>query len=326
MRTRLRQLLVVLALTVAASVLSIPGAQAATASWGQWHSVAISASAPKATYTYVLKSAATARFVVGDLGADYALTLFDGSWRTVATSNRAGRNAEEIIRPLRAGTYHAVVTSPARKYTSSRFSVRGQVISGVALLSSSGRTLPDGRFLLAADLYNTTSVPQDWRADLKFYDRNGGFLESRQLDDWSGAVMPRSHGFAGTGLANWYVNEPPRGWASYRVTNVRSWPKACDPTATMPVTKFAARTDPANSARTVWSGLVMNRDRTTHTAQIAIANFNARADILTATGNYRGSVAPGEAVSWSFGDYRVSGATTLTLITSQVYSSGCWSA
>ncbi|MGY1691173.1 hypothetical protein [Geodermatophilus sp. SYSU D01105] len=324
MRTRLRRLLSVLALTVAASVVSIPGAQAASASWGQWHSVAISASAPKATYTYVLRSAATARFVLGDLGADYALTLFDGSWRTVATSNRAGRNAEEIIRPLKAGTYHAVVTSPAKKYTSARFSVRGQVISGVALLSSSGRVLPDGRFLLAADLYNTTSVPQDWRADLKFYDRNGGFLESRQLDDWSGAVMPRSHGFAGAGLANWYVNPPPRGWTSYRITNVRAWPKECSPTAKMPVTRFAARTDPANSGRTIWSGLVGNRDRRMHTAQIAIANFNARADILTATGNYRGSVVGGEAVSWSFGDYRVSGATTLTLITAQAYSSGCW--
>lgn len=314
--------LVALALAVLGSVLTAPAAQAATTPWKQWQTGSISAAKPKATYTFSVTSATTVRFVLGDLRANYKLTLLDSSSAVVASSDRSGVQNEEIIRPVKAGTYRAVVTSPRKQYTAAPFALAGQPLSGVAVLSHKARVLPDGRFQLALDVYNTTSSPRDWRGWVKFYDANGGYLDARPLWVWGAAVQPRKHGYAGIGLPNWTGQAPPDGWKSYRITDVSAGRLSCIPNLTLPVTNFKVVTDPGDVGKWRWSGLVRNTDtRRGQTAKMAVATFDARGRILAATGFYR-DVPAGEAVSWGSSDWRAAGANRMAM-TSQQYSGGC---
>ena len=316
-------LLLSIALTAGLTGLYVPEAQAATTSWGQWHPGTLSAAKPKATYTFVASAKTTARFVLGDLGANYKLTLLSRSFQTLATSDRPGVQSEEIIRSLDKGTYYVVATSPAKQYTTAAFALRGHAISGVAVLSTKARVMPDGMFQLAVDLYNTTSVPQDWRATLKFYDAQGGFLRSESLGVWVAAVLPRSHGLAGEGLSSSYANAaPPKGWASYKITEIRTEPQRCITNVVMPVTNFSAVADPADPSRWRWSGLVRNKNTTREKPQMAIATFDSRGNIVSGHGFYSGYVAAGEAQSWSATGSRYSGVNR-TSITSLQYGFAC---
>jgi hypothetical protein len=314
--------LMAMSLTVAAVGLSLTHAQAASTPWNTWQPGVLSSAHPKASYTFTVGAKTTVRFVLGDLGANYKLTLLNKSYAPVASSDRPGVQSEEIVQAVTAGTYHVVVTSPAKQYSTAHFALKGHAISGLAVLSSSLRVLPDGGLHVAVDLYNTTSVPKGWNGWVKFYDANGGYLDARPLSLWGGAVLPKTHGYGGNGVANWNRLTPPRGWATYKITDLQSWSKWCISNLVMPVTNMTTVTDPSNAAKWRWSGLVRNKDtRTGQTARMAVAGFDSRGSILSASGFYR-DVAAGEAVSWAWTDYKVNGLNR-TAITSQQYGFSC---
>jgi hypothetical protein len=316
-------LLMTLALTVAGVGLSATHAQAASTPWNVWKTTTISAAKPKATFTYVVGAKTTIRFVLGDLGANYKLTLLDKSFAPITSSDRPGVQSEEIIRQLTAGTYHVVVTSPAKQYSTSPFAVKGQPLSGVAVLSHKGRVMPNGNFQLAVDLYNTTSVPQTWWAKVKFYDAHGGYLGYRSLDVWGAAVLPRTHGLAGEGVSSSPANAaPPVGWARFTVTDIRTAQRRCITDAVMPVTNFSAVVDPGNAGRSLWSGLVRNKNTIRKQAQMAVTTFDARGDVLSGHGFYTGHIAAGETQSWSASGTRVNGVNRSS-ITSLQYGNAC---
>lgn len=116
----------------------VPGAPAqvtASSPQGRWLSGDLSSAKDVDAFRFTTTAARWTRVLLGDLPADYRLTLLDARGRVVRTSDRPGRQAEEVYVELPAGTWFVRVDA-----------VRGKA-AGAYSVSFTG--LPDGLRLLS---------------------------------------------------------------------------------------------------------------------------------------------------------------------------------
>lgn len=137
-RPHLRRLLAALGLAVVGAGLAVTPASPATAAdapgtptgatttsaAGTWLQESLSSTSDVDVFRFTTSTTRYARVQLGDLGADYALTLLDRTGKAVATSDRSGRAAEEVYRRLTAGTWFVKVTAPHRAHSSRPYAVR----------------------------------------------------------------------------------------------------------------------------------------------------------------------------------------------------------
>jgi hypothetical protein len=125
--------------TAAQAAGDAPGSfrQAKTASvQDKWVPGALSSTTDVDVYRFTTKTTRHARVLLGDLAGNYRLRLLDARGRTVATSDRPGRENEEIYQRLEAGTYFAAVDAKQRTVSPKPYVVKfSSLAEGVLLLS-----------------------------------------------------------------------------------------------------------------------------------------------------------------------------------------------
>ena len=108
-------------------------------------------------YRFTTTYSRYARVLLGDLGANYRLRLFDSAGALVAASDRSGRANEEVYRKLTAGTYYAAVDAPHAAVSTTPYVLRFVSLpEGVHVLSRAEYGTGAARELVFEVLNNTS--------------------------------------------------------------------------------------------------------------------------------------------------------------------------
>ncbi|HUQ43511.1 MAG TPA: polysaccharide deacetylase family protein [Candidatus Limnocylindria bacterium] len=135
----------------------------ATSAKNTWISQTISSATDVDWFRFTIASGTRAQATLGNLPADFDLSLYTGCATLVAESRRDGREFDEIYRYLPAGTYQLKVKGFNGAFSATPYSVRLRALaSGTPVLSTSTWTDTSGRLHIAGEILNNTAEPRRW--------------------------------------------------------------------------------------------------------------------------------------------------------------------
>ena len=265
-----------------------------------WIKNTISSSTDVDWFKFSVAAGTRAQLTLGDLPADYDVSLYGNCSTLLASSTRPDRQFEEIYRQLPAGKYRVKVIGFAGANSSSAYSLRLRTLAwGTPILSSTEWTDASGYLHVVGEVLNNTAEPRRWiQIDASFLNGSGalvgqavGYTDVPTLQPWTRSPFE-------------IVARKPAGYASTTV-------KACTPGGTGCLSGQVAPAPPTGITATPSAGYVDGSGRRHFTGSVRNDGAStvhlplAMTTLYNARGNVRG-LASGPAAAASLAP----GATT----------------
>ena len=131
---------------------------------------------------------------LGSLPANYELRVYSGCSTLVRSSNRSGRQFEDVYAHLAAGSYFARVSGVAGASSTATYALRFRTLAwGLPILSSTTWTDASGYLHVAGEVLNNTAEPRRWgQVDANLLNADGatigsavGYADIPTLAPWS---------------------------------------------------------------------------------------------------------------------------------------------
>jgi peptidoglycan/xylan/chitin deacetylase (PgdA/CDA1 family) len=309
-------------LTIAATWVGLPHSVAAadapntcagattTVTNNAWHSGTIDTSTDVDWYRFSIATGTRALLTLGNLPADYDVYLYSDCSTLLASSNRSGRQFDEIYRSFAAGTYRVKVVGYLGAQATAPYALRLRTLPwGIRILSSTTWTDAAGYLHVAGEVLNNTGESRRWiEIDASLRDASGAVLASAVAYSKNATMAPWSRSpFE-------IVARKPSGYA--RVTLV-----ACTPTSTGGCSSGAIAPAPLGgisvaqapsyldtAGRRHYVGSVVNSG--TGTARLARAVVTAYNAAGTITGLAAGFSSPSSIAAGGKAPYDIPGSGT----------------
>jgi hypothetical protein len=148
---------------------------ASTARVGGWHEAAVDGPGDVDWYRFTMTADRPVLITLGDLAADLRLDLYADCGTSLASSDQAGTDYEEIARPLTAGTYHVAVAGTGN--AAGTYALRFRALAPRVLVLSSRSFIESSRLRVVGEVLNAgREVRQAIRLRILFYDETDAFL------------------------------------------------------------------------------------------------------------------------------------------------------
>ncbi|HUG28975.1 MAG TPA: polysaccharide deacetylase family protein [Candidatus Limnocylindria bacterium] len=278
-----------------------------TSARNTWLTGTIGTSTDVDWYEFSVTSGSRAQVTLGNLPADYDLRVYRGCTTLVGSSNRSGRQFDEVYAYFRAGTYYVRVRGFDGARSVSRYALRFRTLAwGTPVLSSTTWTDSSGYLHIAGEVLNNTAEPRRWLQ-----------LDASLLNG-SGASIGSAVGYPRvTTLAPWtrspfeIVTRKPAGFAKAKV-------RVCTPSTTggclpgqvagTPLAGLSVAQSPSftdTAGRRHYVGSVLNGGSSTSFLTTAVVT------VYNAYGNMKGIAAggtrPGKVTAGAKGTYEIVG-------------------
>src|SRR5688500_9362315 len=262
-----------------------------------WIRDTISSSTDVDWFKFSVAAGTRAQLTLGDLPADYDVSLYSTCSTLLASSTRPDREFEEIYRQLPAGRYRVKVIGFAGAHSTSAYSLRLRTLAwGTPILSSTEWTDAAGYLHVVGEVLNNTAEPRRWiQVDASFRNASGsvvgsavGYTDIPTLQPWTRSPFE-------------IISRKPTGYSTTSVKVCTPGGSGCASGQVAPAPPSGVTATPAaryvdSSGRRHYTGAVRNDGASTVRLPLAMVTlYNAR-------GNVRGLASgPAAAASLSAG-------------------------
>jgi peptidoglycan/xylan/chitin deacetylase (PgdA/CDA1 family) len=264
---------------------------ATTSSTNTWLRDSIASSSDVDWFRFSIAAGTRAQLLLGDLAADYDISLYAGCSTLLASSTRPGTEFEEIYRQLPAGRYRVRVVGFEGAHAAAAYSLRLRTLAwGAPILSSTEWTDSAGYLHVAGEILNNTTEPRRW------------IQVDAVLRDAAGAEIGRAVGYTDVPVLQPWTRSPfeivtrkPAGFSRVSLAICTPSPDGCRqgqiaPASGPTVVASGSASFVDGSGRRHYTGTIRNAGSTTASLpRAAVTLYNAR-------GNVRG-LASGAASS-----------------------------
>lgn len=245
----------------------------------------------KRTFTFGTSKAVTARFVIGDLRANYDLTLTNASGKVLQRSARSGVKFEEIVRKLAVGSYKLVVSTSGTP-SAKAFYLRGVRYTKPAILSSNLEGLgTESDMMFSVHYINPTTTSRVMRGTVKLYDNNGGYLRSEPLAYYAPALSGR------TGIAGWNYMRNTDAYKYKLVDVTYEVDNKCTAKTFGTLSNVKITRDESSIGLAEYTVKALARAKADTSYSVIPTMFDRRGNIIETSDYGVGAVAPGEPKS-----------------------------
>jgi peptidoglycan/xylan/chitin deacetylase (PgdA/CDA1 family) len=154
------------AMPVTASAADAPGgcsSNAAARTKNAWLTDTIASSTDVDWFRFSVSTGTRAIVTLGNLPANYELRVYSGCSTLEGSSNRSGRQFEDVFAYFPAGTYFARVSGVGGTSSAATYALRFRTLAwGLPILSSTTWTDAAGYLHVAGEVLNNTAEPRRW--------------------------------------------------------------------------------------------------------------------------------------------------------------------
>lgn len=151
--------------------------------WGQPQDDTLNG--PSRAYTFSVTQSATARFVLGNLSANYDVSLADPTGKVIKQSRKPGTAYEQIVAKVAPGDYTLTVTA-VDAVTPDPYRLIGTVHTKPEIINRNLYSVPDGQYTTESqyvvEFINPTGKTMSFTAELEVYDAQGGYVDTRDIE------------------------------------------------------------------------------------------------------------------------------------------------
>lgn len=247
-------------------------------------------------FRFALASPKRVLVTLGQLPANYRLDLYSDCATKLASSNRSGRQFEEILRKLPAGTYHVKASSAAGASSGSNYRLKFRPLaSGVILLSTKAWTIEGGtKLVVVGELFNNTADTRQFaKIEIRFFDGANQQLGPTYIGYSHIALMePRTRSPVGGGYA-----PIPAGYDHYSLRAGQGSPTSEQPVGDLVVNAGAPWTTDWGARH--YPGTLTNSNAFALTSsQVVLTLYDKLGKVVNVDFTYPGAVPAGGTVEF----------------------------